>query len=198
MAHLKKGAVSSDILKFWGPTAFVGCVIGVFVAGRVTGDVLRLVFAAGALVVAVYMLISREKPDPSRRMPGPVLASATGGAIGATSAMMGIGGGTFFVPLFTALGTPVHRAVGTSAALGLAISIPGFLGFIWSGWALSALPQLSFGFVNLLGALIIAPVASLFAPVGARIAHRLPPRVLRIAFGGFLLATAIRMAAAVF
>ena len=99
--------------------------------------------------------------------------------------------------IFAALGTSVHRAVGTSAALGLAISIPGFLGFIWAGWALPALPQLSFGFVNLLGTLIVAPVATLFAPLGAKIAHRLAPRVLRIAFGAFLLATAIRMAAAV-
>ena len=197
-AHYKKNAVSSDILKYWAPMAFVGCVIGVFVAGRVTGEVLSLVFAAGALAVGLFMLASKADPDPSRRMPGPVIAGVTSGTIGATSAMMGIGGGTFFVPLFTALGTPVHQAVGTSAALGVVVSIPGFLGYIWTGWSLPALPELSFGYVILLGAIIIAPVSSLFAPIGAKIAHLLQPRVLKIAFGGFLIATAIRMVSAVF
>ena len=196
-AHFKKNAVSSDILKYWGPMAFVGCVFGVFLAGRVTGEVLSLVFAAGALLVGVFMLISKETPDPSRRMPGAAVAGVVSGTVGATSAMMGIGGGTFFVPLFTALGTPVHRAVGTSAALGVAVAIPGFSGYIWTGWSLPALPELSFGYALLLGALIIAPVSSLFAPVGAKIAHRLPPRALKIGFGVFLLATAIRMVSAV-
>ncbi len=198
IAHFKKGAVSIDILKYWVPLAFVGCIFGVFVASRVTGEVLSLVFAAGALLVAIYMLVSKESPDPARRMPGPAIAGAASGAIGATSAMMGIGGGTFFVPLFTARGTPVHRAVGTSAALGIAVSIPGFVGYIWTGWSLPALPELSFGFVNLLGVVIVAPASALFAPLGAKIAHRLTPRILKIAFGGFLLATAIRMISSLF
>jgi uncharacterized protein len=192
-AHYKKGAVDTTILRYWGPAAFTGCVLGVFVAGRVTGEILSLVFAAGALLVASYMLFSRDNSESSRSMPGPAISVASGGTIGFTSAMMGIGGGTFFVPLFTALGRPVHIAVGTSAALGIAISIPGFLGYVWTGWGLSALPELSFGFVNLIGALIVTPISTLVAPVGAKIAHRLQPRILKLAFGLFLLATAARM-----
>ncbi len=197
IAHFKKHAVSTDILKYWGPMAFTGCVIGVFAASRVSGEVLSLIFAAGALLVAIYMLVSKVSPDPARRMPGRAIAGVTSGTIGVTSAMMGIGGGTFFVPLFTALGTPVHRAVGTSAALGIAVSVPGFIGYIWTGWSLPALPELSFGYVDLMGTIVVAPVAALFAPLGARIAHRLTPRVLKIAFGVFLLATAIRMISSV-
>lgn len=198
IAHFKKHAVNTDILKYWGPMAFIGCVVGVFVAGRVTGEVLSLVFAAAALLVAIYMLVSKHSPDPALSMPGPVIAGVTSGSIGLTSAMMGIGGGTFFVPLFTALGTPVHRAVGTSAALGIADSTPGFVGYIWTGWSLAALPELSFGYVNLMGTIIVAPVSALFAPLGAKIAHRLTPRILKIAFGVFLFATAIRMVSTVF
>ena len=111
--------------------------------------------------------------------------------------MMGIGGGTFFCAPVYRSRNPVHRAVRTSAALGVAVAIPGFSGYIWTGWSLPALPELSFGYALLLGALIIAPVSSLFAPVGAKIAHRLPPRALKIGFGIFLLATAVRMVSVV-
>ena len=63
---------------------------------------------------------------------------------------------------------------------------------------LPALPELCFGYVNLMGTVIVAPVSALFAPLGAKIAHRLTPRILKIAFGVFLLATAIRMVSTVF
>lgn len=192
-SHYKKGGVDLDILKRWAPWAFAGCLIGVFVAGRSKSEVLILIFSISALAVAAYMFFSKSQDDARNRMPGPVGAAASAGTIGVVSAMMGIGGGTFFVPLFTALGTKVHRAVGTSAALGVVISIPGFLGYIVSGWGIEALPEMSFGFVNALGAVIVMPVSSLFAPIGAGIAHRLSSRVLKLCFAIFLLATAIRM-----
>lgn len=196
-AHFRKDSVSTDILKYWGPMAFLGCVFGVFVAGRVSGAVLGLVFAAGALTVGLVMLISPEKPNPSRRMPGPAIAGVVSGTVGVISAMMGIGGGTFFVPLFTALGTPVHLAVGTSTALGVVVAIPGLAGYLWSSWSQPALPGISFGYAVLLGAVVIAPVSSLCAPFGTKFAHSLPPRILKMAFGIFLVATAVRMAVAI-
>ena len=192
-SHWRKGAVDTAILLKWGPAAVFGCVLGVVFAGRVESAVLIWVFAASALFVAAYMLFS-STPDTVRdRMPGRLGAAAGGGTVGFVSSLMGIGGGTFFVPLFTALGTAVHRAVGSSAALGVAISIPGFIGFAWAGWGIEALPQMSFGFVNVMGALIVMPVSSLCAPLGAKLAHRLKPRTLKICFGVFLTATAAKM-----
>ena len=41
----------------------------------------------------------------------------------------------------------------------------------------------------------IAPFASLTAPLGARLAHGMKPRALKLAFALFLFATAIRMLA---
>jgi len=48
--------------------------------------------------------------------------------------MMRIGGGTLCVPHFNAFSFPVHRAVGTAAALGLIIATPAAIGFIVTGW----------------------------------------------------------------
>jgi len=56
----------------------------------------------------------------------------------------------------------------------------------------SMMPLFSIGFVSFLGVVLMAPVSSLVAPYGARLAHALPKRRLEIAFGLFLLAVSTR------
>jgi uncharacterized membrane protein YfcA len=46
--------------------------------------------------------------------------------------------------------------------------------------------------VSLIGAAVMAPISTLIAPYGARLAHRTPPRMLEIGFGLFLLTVALR------
>jgi len=116
------------------------------------------------------------------------------GSIGTVSAMMGIGGGTLSVPLLSLFGYPIHRAVGSAAAIGFIIGVPGAIGFIVTGWNEAALPPFSLGYVNLLGLALIVPTSMLLAPVGARLAHSLNTRRLRLAFAIFLAITAMRMA----
>ena len=43
---------------------------------------------------------------------------------------MGIGGGSFGVPLMRLYGVPIHRAVGTASGFGLMIAIPSVIGFL--------------------------------------------------------------------
>jgi uncharacterized membrane protein YfcA len=117
---------------------------------------------------------------------------AYGMAIGLLSALMGIGGmiGNLVQTLY---GVPIHRTVATSAGLGVLISIPGTVAYAVAGWPyLDDLPPLSLGYVSLVGFFIIAPLATLCAPVGAKLAHRLSKRKLEIAFGLFLIAVSIR------
>ena len=54
------------------------------------------------------------------------------------------------------------------------------------------MPPFSIGYVSLIGVVLMAPIAAAIAPVGARLAHRMPKRRLEIAFGLFLIAVAIR------
>jgi uncharacterized membrane protein YfcA len=49
--------------------------------------------------------------------------------------------------------------------------------------------------VSLIGFALMAPVSSLAAPYGAKLAHTLSKRALEIAFGLFLLAAALRFLA---
>ena len=106
---------------------------------------------------------------------------------------MGIGGGTMGVPAQTLCGVPIHRAVGTASAFGAIISVPGAIGALISGWGVQGLPPFSFGYVNLMGFAIIAPVAFFTAPLGAHLAHMSDRNRLRKMFAFFVAITAAKM-----
>ena len=57
---------------------------------------------------------------------------------------------------------------------------------------MALLPPLSLGFVSLIGLALLAPLSTLLAPVGARLAHAIPKRHLEIAFGFYLLLVSAR------
>jgi hypothetical protein len=117
---------------------------------------------------------------------------AVGPAIGALSAMIGIGGGSFSVPFLTWNGYSTLRAVGIAAACGWPIAAAGSAAFLVAGWEQVEWPgSLSYWYVP--GVVMIAVCGSLFAPIGARLAHRMGSSGLARAFGVFLLLVAFRM-----
>ncbi len=191
--HYRKGAIDFALLKLWGPSILVGVLVGAILGGLVSGLVMIGVFATVALLVSLDMMIRKGGDiDSPRDFSRPVWA-VLGVIAGAISAMMGIGGGTICVPLLNFLGYDIRRAVGTSAAIGFIIGLPGAATYIVTGWGHSGLPPLSLGYVNLLAAAIIIPLTMTFARVGVALAHRIPRRALRLSFGVFLLATSAKM-----
>ena len=113
---------------------------------------------------------------------------------GADFIKIGIGGGSLTVPYLTFCNVPVHRAVGTSAALGWPIAAAGTLGYAWAGWNQGGLPEGSAGFVYLPAVGILAAATLLSAPLGVRLSHKLPADKLKKGFGILLLLIALRMA----
>ncbi len=193
-AHFGRGAVDTDLLKSLAPWLFAGVLIGAALAGYVSGIVLTGVFAVVALLVALNMAFrSNETPLLRGGLPGTGGRAVMGGIIGSLSTMMGIGGGTLTVPTLSAFGYPVRRAVGTASAVGAIIAIPGTIGFIISGLGEASRPPLSLGYVNLLGLVLIFPTSMLLVPWGAKLAHSIPPKALRLAFATFLALTSARM-----
>jgi uncharacterized membrane protein YfcA len=107
--------------------------------------------------------------------------------------MMGIGGGTVGVPILSAFGAPMRAAVATASAFGIIIAIPATAGFVWAGWGNPLLPPLSLGYVNLIGVALIVPTSMLAAPWGVKLAHSIPPLLLKRLFALFLALTSLRM-----
>ncbi len=192
-AHNKKGAVDWDLFRSWAPGIIVGVLLGTGLAAFFSGKTLTGFFGVVALLVAAWMAFSPTHLQLFSGLPTGIFKWLVTGVIGIVSALMGIGGGTLSVPTMTLSGYPIHRAVGTASAIGFLIGVPGTIGMIFGGWDRQGLPPFSLGFVNLLGLALILPASMLLAPWGARAAHALPVRGLKIAFAVFLALTAARM-----
>lgn len=192
-AHANKGNLDSALLKSLAPSLLFGVLIGTLVSGLVSGQVLSLVFGVIGLLVAANMAISKEPAALADTLPRGMVRHSIGTGIGGFSTLMGIGGGTLSVPVLTRCQVPMHRAVGTAAAIGIFISVPGALGFLINGWGVPERPPFSLGYVNLIGFALIVPMTLWTAPIGARIAHAINARLLRQLFAVFLFITAVRM-----
>jgi uncharacterized membrane protein YfcA len=90
---------------------------------------------------------------------------------------------------------PLRRAIGTAAANGFPIALAGTVGYVVQGLRAEGLPEWSFGFVYLPALALIVVASMPLAPLGARLAHRLPVKRLRVAFALMLFALGLRMLA---
>lgn len=205
-AHLARGAVDMAILRQWAVPVVIGVALGSFVARDAPATVFKAVFVVIAGVSAVRVLFGGDQWRLAADFPTGILMKIYGLAIGFFSTLMGIGGGQISNLLMAFHGRPIHQAVATSSGLGVLISVPGALGYIYAGWPKAAeWPQVmalqfpfALGYVSLIGALIVMPASMLTAPLGVRVAHALSKRRLEIAFGIFLLLVCARFAASLF
>lgn len=192
-AHRAKGLVDMSILKIWGLPVVLGVIGGSYIARFAPPDLFKIVFVVVAVASAMRLLFASDKWQLGTEMPSRFLMTVLGGIIGVLSALMGIGGGQLSSLFMTFYGRPIHQAVATSSGLGVLISIPGALGYIYAGWPkMDVLPPLSLGYVSFIGFLLFIPTSIWTAPIGARLAHRLSKRRLEVAFGLFLLVVASR------
>jgi uncharacterized membrane protein YfcA len=191
--HYRKGAIDMGLLKLWAPSILIGVVIGGLLGGMVSGKVLIAVFASVAALVALDMILRKGTDSGTPKSFSKPTWAGLGVVAGAISAMMGIGGGTVCVPLLNFLGYDIRKAVGTAAAIGFVIGLPGALIYMATGFGAEGLPPFSLGYVNLFCAAVIIPLSTTFARVGVKLAHSIPRRALRLAFGIFLMLTSARM-----
>ena len=191
-AHDRQGAVRWDIFRSMAPGLVGGTLLGSLFASRVPTDAMAMVFTLIVYWAALQMLLD-IKPKPTRQLPGSGGLLGIGGLIGGVSSLVAAGGGFLSVPFMVLCNVPIRQAVGTSAALGFPIAAAGVVGYIAAGWGLAELPGPHLGFVYL-PAFIGVVVSTIFmAPVGARLAHRLPVKQLKRAFGVMLALLASKM-----
>lgn len=172
----------------------LGVLAGLFVLGASNQSSLILIFAAVAGLIGLQTLFMPKGLNFSQGGPKTPVAQIGGVGIGLISVLMGIGGGVLNNMFMTLQGTPLKRAIATSAAVGVLIAVPGTVGAIYVGWGAVGLPPLSLGYVNILVMLVAIPITSFMAPIGARLTHSLPTQTVKTAFGIFLLVTAARAA----
>lgn len=188
-AHYKQGGVDVRVLKAWVPWIVSGALIGALIASQLPGKSLVLFF--GGFIVLVALQLAFGSPDwrISNQLPEGWIKVFLANSIGISSAMVGIGGGVFGVLVMTLSGKPIHRAVGTAAGFGAANGLPAALIFMITGLLAGGTIPFSVGYVNIPGFVLIASLTAMLAPVGARLAHKLPAIGLRRLFAAILLLT---------
>jgi len=196
-SHNQKGNVDFNLLKRWAVFILIGVLLGSWLVTRVEGSMLTMLFGAIAVLSALNMLFRTGKSALYQKLPD-TGQSVMGASIGFFSSMVGIGGGTISVPLLTLYNYPAHKAIGTAAAIGLIISLPGALTMLILGSTPTDAPAGTFGLVNLFGFACIVPLTVLFAPVGASLAAKLDAGKLKKIFAFVLLFTGLRMLAQLF
>ena len=193
-AHHSHKAVDWPVARAMAPGLVFGALAATLVSGFVPTRPLAIFFTAFMFYAAIQMFFE-AKPKPSRLLPGAAGLFGVGAAIGAISSVLAAGGAFLSIPFLVRCNVPLKRAVGTAAANGFPIALAGSAGYVLNGMRIDGLPEGSLGFVYLPALALIVAASMPMAPLGARLAHRLPVKQLRIAFALMLFAIALRMLA---
>ena len=190
--HRNRDSFDQKVFRKWIAPLILGTIIGAVLASYATFEILTGIFASIATLVSIEMFLNR-KTKKLKISPSKIIFQIAPIFIGLVSVMMGIGGGSLSVPIMNYTGIEMRKAVGTSAAFGTVIAIPGSIGFIIGGLGQPLLPPFSIGYVNLIAFGLIVPATLLTVPIGVNFAHHISQNKLRKLFALFLGVTAIKM-----
>jgi uncharacterized membrane protein YfcA len=193
-AHDRHGAVDWAVARAMAPGIVAGALAATLIAGFVPTRPLAIFFT-GFMFYAATQMFFEVKPKASRQLPGAAGLFGAGAAIGAFSGLLAAGGAFLSIPFLAWCNLPLKRAIGTAAANGFPIALAGTAGYVLNGMRVEGLPEGSLGYVYLPGVALIVAASMPLAPVGARLAHVLPVKPLRIVFALMLFAIALRMLA---
>jgi uncharacterized membrane protein YfcA len=191
-AHHLRGGVRWDIVRAATPAIIAGTLVGTAFADRMSSRYLAIIFTVFVFFSSLQMWVD-SKPVATRTLPGRFGLSTAGFAVGALCSLVGVGGGILVIPLMTICNVPMINAIGTSAAIGLPISIGGALGYIITGLGQTGLPPLSLGYVYIPALVALVAASFVTVPLGAHVAHRTRVIVLRRIFAVVLFMLATRM-----
>jgi len=191
-AHHAHGAVDWDIARAMSPGMLAGSFVAALVAGFIPTRPLALAFTLLVFGAATQILLD-VKPPSNRDLPGRAGLFGAGVVIGAVSSLLAAGGAFMTIPFLAWCKVPLRRAIGTAAANGLPIAIAGTAGYVLNGMRASGLPHPSIGYIYLPALALVVATSMIAAPLGARLAHRLPIKRLRTLFAMLLYVFAIRM-----
>jgi len=194
VAHYKLGSIKWQTVLRLSPGILLGASIGAMVADFIEAEILKDLFVVYLLFVAFRMALPKKNSQELKQV-GAWLDYLMGNAIGFLSSILGIGGGTLTVPYLLSRQLAMKNAVAVSSACGFPIAVSGAVMYVLLGYGHDALPEWSFGYVYLpaLAGIVLCSVVT--APIGARLANKLPARQLKRYFSIVLFLIAAKMIA---
>jgi uncharacterized membrane protein YfcA len=192
LAHHRLDSVLWPRVLALGPGIMIGAALGSVVADHISGNVLRFMFTVYLLVVGVQMAL-QIKPKPGQQQPTREVDLGVSSLIGLLSSLLGIGGGTLIVPFLVHFQTPIRNAVAIASACGLPIAVVGTIGYALLGRDMLQLPDWSLGYIYAPSFLGIVMASIYTAPIGAKLAHKLPAEKLKRYFSLLLFVMAVKL-----
>lgn len=192
-SHNKKGAVDWTVLKTWAPGIVVGAILGMLAVSSLRSVVLQGIFGVLGVTVGLYMGFGKADWRLGQAMPTGIKRAVLSPLLGFMSVLMGIGGGSFGVPVMTLYNMAIHRAVATAAGFGVIIAVPSVIGFLFVDIAAENAPPFTIGAVNLPTFAIIIAMTLITTPYGVKLAHAMDPKPLKRVFAVFLTLVALNM-----
>lgn len=181
--HHRKSAVWWKAALVLGLCGLIGAIIGATIAAHTPGVILKIVFGAVILLGGMRMLTAKPPKIEEEPKDSPLLWALWGIPMGIVTGFIGIGGGVLMVPVMTLfLRFAIHHAIGTSTAMMIFTSIGGVIGYIINGWNVPGIPSPHLGYVHIWSWLALAATSVGMAQVGARTAHLLPAKRLKLMF----------------
>jgi uncharacterized membrane protein YfcA len=196
--HFLRGTVDMDLLRTWAVPVLLGVIVGSVIARFAEPQVFQLVFVVVAAINAAKLLAGGSGWRLREGLPPRGMLRLYGAGVGLVSSLMGIGGGAVSTLILTLHNVAIHRAVSTSAGVGVLIAIPGTIGYMIAGYGRADLPPDAIGFVSIATFVLTIPTSMLTTRFGVALAHRMSRKTLETAFGLFLLAVCLRFVWAVF
>jgi len=193
-AHHSNGGVLWKVFKSMTPGIIIGTFLATLFVSYISSFYLALFFSILMAYVAIQMLLNKQA-KPTRGLDNNTRLLIAGGGIGAISAIVSIGGGSLTVRYLLRQNVDIKKAIGTSAAIGLPISIVGTLGYIINGNGVESysMGSYTFGYVNFPVVLLISTASFFMAPYGVKLAHKLNISTLKKVFSVLLIILSIKM-----
>lgn len=192
VTYLKQRLVDTKVAIPIILTSIPGALAGSYIARRMDPVFIVLLLSIVLLIAGLRILLYNSigfsvRVGDKEKM---LLCAGSGFFIGVISSIVGIGGGTFIVPLLLILGYETKKATATSTFVIVFISLAGFLGHMIQG--VQGVDNMEISLINLL--LFAGAATVIGAQVGSRlIFNRISGKKIEQMFAFVLLLVGIKL-----
>jgi uncharacterized protein len=175
--------------------SMAAAVLATRITPLVPAEGLKLGFGT-LLTVSGIQLLRPGRPTPDAPVGNHLVwLGAVGGlAVGALSALLGVGGGLVAIPILVyVMGVRLEQVAATSLAIVVFTATAAVVGYAASGPAHGLMPPGSLGYIHYMAGLPILATTVLSVRLGTRVNQRLSTRALRLMFGVFFVLLGLRL-----